>query len=410
MKTLRANLGWSLVLAVMLAWFAMIPSAGGASTAAKLSEPQRTALRELDETIRQAMASSPPASPSPGLAVALVGRDGAIWANGYGFADLEAERPVTTDTPFMVASVSKTFIAAALMTELEAGHLRLDQDVNELLPFAIDNPRVRGERIEVRHLASHTSGIRDHEKTYDDSYADGDPKIGMDNWLRAYLTPSGALYRKRGNFLNSAPGERYRYSNIGATVGALIAQHTSGLSYRELLRQRIFTPLGMTNTAFNISEFGADVLAVPYAGEPGSFERLEHYGLPTYADGQLRSSVNDLSNYLAMMIAGGRFEGRQVLSEESVVRIGEEIHPNRGESTSTSQAFFWHRRFGGSMLAHSGGDFGMGTFIFYIPKREIGGIVLLNSQNDVTSDIMATCLQALTDAGSSFYTEEPTPE
>ncbi|ANM30403.1 hypothetical protein ABI59_13710 [Acidobacteria bacterium Mor1] len=339
---------------------------------------------------------------APGFAVALVGRDGAIWTKGYGYADLAAGREVTPDTPFMLASVSKTFIAAALMSEREQGRLRLDQDINELLPFTVDNPRVKGERIEVRHVASHTSGIVDHEATLEGSYAPGDPQIEMDEWVGSYLAKGGSRYRRRGNFKKRMPGEVYVYSNIGAAVGALIVEQTSGMSYRELLRQRFFEPLGMANTAFNMSEFPPNTVAVPHDREGELFVAREHYGYPTYADGQLRSSVNDLSRYLAMMIGDGTFDGKRLLSPESIETIEAKIHPDRGEGSDTAQALYWHLRFDDRVMGHSGGDYGVITFIFYDRRHGLGGVVLVNSSWDGVGELLGIALQSLTDASVPF--------
>ena len=365
---------------------------------AEMNDEQQAAIDQLDATFSEAMQLEG----TPALAVALVGKQGAIWSQGYGYADLESKRPATADTPFMLASVSKTFIAAALMKQVEAGEMQLDQPINELLPFRIDNPWTEGETIRLIDIATHTSGIDDNYRFLDPMYKPGDPTIGMREWVQSYLVAGEKRYRKKKNYGKREPGDAYAYSNVGAAVAALAVEATAGQPYRDYLQQQFFAPLGMETTAFNIAEFDDDVLAVPYEEKKNRFKRLEHYGYPTYADGQLRSSVNDLSNYLAMMLNDGVFDGERILSAESVAQIEAEHFPNRADDGETTQALFWHRRFDGIVLAHQGGDFGVLTFIFYDLRHDLGGIVLMNSAGDGAARMLGTALQALTDASKPF--------
>lgn len=198
----------------MIRYVAVLLLACAPHCAAEMTEAQLQALAELDATILAEMEDPV----TPGLALAIAGPDGLRWSAGYGYADLESGRRATPDTPFMLASVSKSFIAAAMMSEVDAGRLDLQQPIDELLPFRVDNPRVKGETIRLWHLASHTSGIRDNYDFYDPSYAPGDPTIAMDDWIRSYLVRGGERYRRRKNFLRAEPGERYEYSNIGAAL------------------------------------------------------------------------------------------------------------------------------------------------------------------------------------------------
>lgn len=175
------------------------------------------------------------------------------------------------------------------------------------------------------------------------------------------------------------------------------------------MRERFFEPLGMLRTAYDIRDFEPDTLAVPYDREGESFEARERYGLPTYADGQLRSSANDLARYLAMMLDDGRFEGTQLLSAASIATIETELHAGP-ESDEVTQALYWSKRFGGKLLAHSGGDYGVSTFLFYHPTWQSGGVILMNTRWDGVDELMITCLQSLTDAMRAFKREEPQQE
>ena len=408
-KPSRRSARCTFALAILIVWLGSPPVVSrGTGQLAVATEPMvepvpsnragQQALETLDTELQHAMERGL----SPGLAVALVGRNGAIWARGYGLADVETQRAVTPDTPFMLASVSKTWIATALMREVDLGRLTLDRPINWLLPFPVDNPRIRGEIIRVHHLATHTSGIEDNDKVYEASYTPGDPTIEMDDWIRSYLTRGDRLYSKRRNFAARMPGQAYSYSNVAAALGAVVVEQTSGEPYRDYLRKHFFEPLGMHNTAFDLAAFPENTVAMPYDFEDGRFVEHGHYGLPTYADGQLRSSVHDLARYLAMLMNDGTRDGRRYLTSESVAQMEAEHHPDRGDAGQTTQALYWHRRFNGTMLGHSGGDYGMLTFIFYDLRHDLGGIVLMNSASEGAGELMGIALQGLTDASKSF--------
>ena len=146
------------------------------SRALDLSKIRAKILSEMDDKL------------IPGLAVTFVIGDEVVWSEGFGFANVEDEVPVTDRTPFMLASVSKTFTGTALMQAIEADALDLQTPVNDLLDFEVNNPRVEGDTIEVQHLVTHTSGIRDNWSVWDDFnlYSEGDSPISLPDFLREF--------------------------------------------------------------------------------------------------------------------------------------------------------------------------------------------------------------------------------
>ena len=106
----------------------------------------------------------------PGLAACVVSGGEVVWAKGFGWADIGARRRVTADTGFMLASISKTLIATAVMQQVEAGNLSLDADVDTYLPFSVRNPRHPGDPITLQQLLTHTSSIRDRAAVWNDLY------------------------------------------------------------------------------------------------------------------------------------------------------------------------------------------------------------------------------------------------
>lgn len=177
-------------------------------------------------------------STSPGCAVGVV-RDGqTIFEKGYGVSDFQHAVPITPGSVFHVASISKHFTAMAILLLANEGKLALDDDIRKHLPEVPDF----GHRITVRHLIHHTSGLRDQWQLLAMSgWRADDPKSEADIlWL---------VSRQRA--LNFQPGAEHLYSNTGYTLLGTIVQRVSGKTLREFTTERIFAPLGMTNTHFH---------------------------------------------------------------------------------------------------------------------------------------------------------------
>src|SRR5436309_647359 len=176
---------------------------------------------------------------SPGFAFGVM-RDGKlVFARGYGLADLDTKIPITPETDFRLASVSKQFTAMAVMLLVHDGKLRYDQTLTEIFP---QFPHY-GSKITVRHLLNHTSGLRAYEEIYDKQTAgtplNNIPQLHDADVLRILEQQTS------GSF---APGERWEYSNSGYSVLATIVERVSGISFSDFLRQRIFEPLEMSHT------------------------------------------------------------------------------------------------------------------------------------------------------------------
>lgn len=317
----------------------------------------------------------------PGMAVAIVGNGAIVWSKGYGFADAAKKVPVTPDTPFMIGSVSKAVMGVALMHAVQDGKIELDQDVNRYVDFEIVNPLVPSNTgddkrpITLRHLATHTSGIIDREWHYMNSYVTGDPQISLDQYLRNYLDKSGADYRPEGNFLANEPGAVSEYTNIGASLAAQCLHGATSLRLDDYSERNIFAPLEMHNTGWFLSKFADQTnLAVPH----GLWNRPHpHYGYPTWPEGQLRTSANDLARMLAMVMNGGQLDGARILSETTVDAMLEK-QTFEGLESIAGEGIFWSYTRGG-LVGHNGGDVGVTTTMYFNPETNIGVVVLTNA-------------------------------
>lgn len=321
----------------------------------------------------------------PGLAIAIVDENGLRWGKGYGYADVANQTPMTVDTVMPIASISKTFIGTSMVFAIEEGVLDLDRDINDYLPFKVDNPHFSGEVITSRNLATHTSGINDEEDFYDGPvsyYQGGDNPIVLGDFLRDYFTPGAAYYSAEGNYNKNLPGEKFTYSNIGAGLMAHVLENVTHTPFNIYTKQKIFDPLGMTSTGWFYSEIDKVRHAELYKYEEGEFVAHAPYGLATWPDGGVRTTVRDLSRYLAAVMNGGQFEGKAFLSGDQVKSMLE-VQPFGGHGDRKYGLFWTSRVFTDYLLiGHTGGDPGVSTIMYFDPARHIGIIAFTNGDGE----------------------------
>ena len=174
----------------------------------------------------------------PGVAIAVI-KDGKLtFKKGYGLANLEYNIPITPETKFHVASVSKQFTAFSIYLLKKAGKLELEDDVRKYIP---ELPKY-SNGIKIKHLLAHTSGIRDQWAL-----------LTLAGWQMEDVITTEQILKliNAQKELNFESGSQYGYSNSGYTLLAEIVSRVSGKSFSDFTRENIFIPLGMTNTLFN---------------------------------------------------------------------------------------------------------------------------------------------------------------
>ena len=308
-----------------------------------------------------------------GMAVAIVSGDSIIFTQGYGYSDIQTKEPFTPETVMNIASISKTFVGVALMHLVEKGLIGLDDDVNNFLPFKVLNPHLPESIITARHLMSHSSGIKDDQKVYLPSYHyGGDSPTPLGEFLADYLSPDGTHYSKK-NFTKSKPGKKFVYSNIGAGLAGYIIERVSGKPLNVFTREIIFKPLGMNNTYWFLSEMDREKHSRLYESKKNNtlLDNIDLYGLTTYPDGGVRTTVADLSRYLLCIMNKGLYKGTRILKEETV---SEMLTPDYIDSYTK----FWGV---GDQIGHGGGDPGVSTGMYYSPKDKLGIIFFINTSS-----------------------------
>jgi CubicO group peptidase (beta-lactamase class C family) len=257
---------------------------------------------------------------SPGCALAVV-RDGAIvYSKGYGMANLEHAVPITPQTVFDIGSTSKQFTAAAILLLEQDGKLSLDDDLRKHIPEIPDY----GKPVTLRHLLHHTSGIRDYINLLTLGGINVEDIATDDDALRAIA---------RQKSLDFKPGDEHSYSNSGYFLLSLVVKRASGKTLREFAQERIFGPLGMTNT--QILDDHTRVIqrrAASYDPRPegrfgASIANWEQTG-----DGAVQTTVEDLAkwdqNFYDPKVGGPRL--LEQLQTTGALNSGEKIAYARG--------------------------------------------------------------------------------
>ena len=332
---------------------------------------------ELDRFILDGMRESK----VPGLAAAVVKKDKVLWTGAYGWANREQKRPVTKGTLFQVASVSKPVTACAVMQLVEKGDLSLDGDVNEVLRFAVRNPAHPSKVITLRHLLTHTSGIRDNWKVLEDTWVkNGDFPKPLGESLAAYLQPKGEYFSAKKSFYQWAPGEKSQYSNVGFALAAYLAEAKAKVSFETLCQRGVFGPLGMQGSSFRLQGMDQAKIAMPYGfkKKTGAFKPLGHHGYLDFPSGTLRVSAPHLARFLLSFIGDGEFDGTRVLKAETVREMRRISFPKA--DSKQGLAWYFDKIGNSSVMGHDGGDPGVSTLMQYRPKDGVGFVILQNGE------------------------------
>lgn len=333
-------------------------------------------LPDYDNDIDSFMESRIEAMGVPGMAAGIVEAGGIAWEGYYG--TLDGSRPVSEDTLFMIASVSKTVIATAAMQLWEQGVFELDDDINDTLDFEVRNPKYPSAPVTFRQLMTHQSTIRDGD-CYHDLYTitagGGDSPLALGEFLEAYLAAGGRYYDEK-NYLDAVPGERFEYSNYGAALLAYLVEELSGQDFAVYCHEHIFQPLGMEHSYYLLSDIPSDEteIAVPFKNS----KALPHYSYPDYPAGSLRTTLRDLSRFAAFFLDAGGSEPVILKPETVTLMFGE-----YGESTDAGEermGLLWVHMdwIYLEAVGHTGGDPGVSTFLLLYPDEGFATILFMN--------------------------------
>ncbi|MEM2509180.1 MAG: serine hydrolase domain-containing protein, partial [Candidatus Thermoplasmatota archaeon] len=344
-------------------------------------------IRDFDNKIEKIMEIAHFSS----LSACIIKGNEIIWSKGYGIYDRENNKKADENVIYLVASISKTFTATAIMQLYEKGLLSLDDDVNNYLPFNLRNPNYPDKPITIRMLLAHQSSLASDPPAF---YCYFPATLNFSGyphpWLKEYLLP-GEINYKPQVWASYAPGEEMSYANVGYSLLGYIVELVSMQNFEDYCRKNIFEPLGMKNTSFILWNLNISNIAVPYVFE-GEYYPLLHYNIIDYPAGGLRTSVPDLSKFLIAHMNGGIYEGVRMLSEESV----KEMHKVQYESKKYNFQYglgwqIW-KRGNETYIGHTGGLYGVATDMKFREKDKVGIIFFTNKEVYNLREIVAFSL------------------
>jgi D-alanyl-D-alanine-carboxypeptidase/D-alanyl-D-alanine-endopeptidase len=273
-------------------------------------------------------------------------------------------RPETVDgeTIFEIGSITKVFTSLILADMVVHGEVRLDTPVGNLLPLSVKVPRHNGNPITLQDLAMHLSGLPGMPPGYRPADVEN-PFAGFDR-ARLYDFLSGYT-------LPRDIGKQYEYSNLGAGLLADALARKAGLSYSELLRERVLDPLGMTNTTVNLSEDQKRRLAFGYDGALSPARNWDFNALS--GAGAIRSTANDLLRFLAANLELTRTPLAPAMRLMRTVS-------HATDAPDMQILLGWHEydRYGVRIVWHNGVTGGYWSFIGFDPEKKTGAVVLSN--------------------------------
>ncbi|MEM7661091.1 MAG: serine hydrolase domain-containing protein [Pseudomonadota bacterium] len=355
---------------------------------------------------------------APGLIYGVVLRDGTVETNAFGARDLETRAEIDGDTAFRIASMTKMLTALLVLDLQDQGFLSLDDPAEDYVPALKDweYPTTDSRKVQVRDLLMHTSGF-----IWDDPWADRQMARTQDE-IDEFLNQAKPF--------SNVPGTEYEYSNLGYAILGQIIQNITGKSYADVLKQRIFDPLGMTRSTLEYSDLpkanravGYNLIAGEYVIEPvlasGTFDPL----------GGVWTTANDYTKLMTWMLGAwpardgpetGAIPRRVVraLGETAVIRA-----PVRPLGRDGGSGCLMSRGYGmgvvvqyhcqaGPVLGHGGGFPGYGSHVLLAPEKGIAVFAFANEtyarSRFATWDAMSALLKA--GIGTSKQHLPPAPE
>ena len=308
----------------------------------------------------------------PGVSMGIVHDQTLVWAQSFGWADVERRVPATPDTLYRIASITKTFTATAILQLRDAGRLQLDDPLTRHLPwFAIASKHVHAPAITIRHLLTHTSGLpREAAFPY---WTDFD--FPTAERLREGLT------RQEGIL---ATETQWKYSNLALALAGDVVEAASGESYAAYVQGHILDPLGMKDTAVAAPAPDHPRLARPYGrrmpdGTRGSSPHVDTRAITAAAN--MTTSVTDLARFAMLQLRDGPAGDAQVL-RGSTLREMQRIHWLEPDWQAGWGLGFRIQRLGGkTSFGHGGSLPGYRTLLRIWPADKLAVIAMTNADD-----------------------------
>jgi D-alanyl-D-alanine-carboxypeptidase/D-alanyl-D-alanine-endopeptidase len=377
------------------------------------AQTTEAALQSQFEAIDRQFEAFQRDTPTPGLVYGIVAEGRLVHVRGFGVQELANKRPVSPDTLFRIASMTKAFTALSILSLRDAGKLSLDDLAEKYVPEmrgwkypTSDSPRIR-----IRDLLSHVAGF-----VTDDPW--GDRQTPMPEAEFTKLLHAGVPFSR-------APDTAHEYSNFGyALLGHIIAQ-VSGVPYRTYVERTILKPLGMTSSGFEVAEWPLERRAIGYRFENGGWkeEPMMHHGAFGPMGG-LQVSAKDYAKWIAFLLSAWpprdgpdagpvkRATVRELAQGLNFVRMTPRYGATAKTGCMQGTAYGKGLRVSqdcelGMMLHHGGGYPGYGSHVLLVPEAGVGIFVFTNRTYTGAAGTAWDAMFALDKAGALAFAETP---
>ncbi|MEL6255716.1 MAG: serine hydrolase domain-containing protein [Bacteroidota bacterium] len=323
---------------------------------------QKTVEKELE-----ALFASEIVDDGPGGSVLLLKGEEVVFLKNFGLADLKSKEKITENSIFNTGSISKTFVANAILILHERGELSIEDGIDKYFPDFKD-PSLSA-KVKIKHLLSHSSGLPDIRKVSENPAFFLTAK-DEENWAPI----------KQAAKLVFQPGEQFQYSNPAFNGLALIIEKVSGQSWQSFVKENIFEPAGMRNSTITNGQHPQKGVAHAYVQSGKIFQESDYGEVPTFAaagNGGIWSSVLELAKYEKAL-------RNHVFLSESLTEESREVlrHENWTQETLPFLGYGWFignkDGFGVNYVYHTGSQGGFRAFYVSVPDKDLLFIGLFN--------------------------------
>ena len=334
------------------------------------SQPDSIKYKVIDNYIQNQMKTYK----IPGVSLGIVKDGSPVYLKGYGIAD-DNGRSVTPQTPFLLASVTKSFTALGIMQLVEEGKIDLDAPVQQYLPWFRVSDVKASSQITVRQLLNQTSGFSTLDGVK--KYADSDVR---EDALEKYIRSLKATQ------LIASPGEKFEYSNINYGILGLIIQKISGVSYENYIQKRIFNPLNMQHSYTSLAdarEGGVSRGYYPFFGITTIYDKPLSRAVTPW--GGIYSSAEDMTHYLIAHLNEGQYLNGTILSPKGMV----ELHsPGNKSNYAMGWGVFPYDKIY-TAISHEGGGPYFHSYVLLVPEKKFGIVLLINMDDPTKESILS---------------------
>jgi len=339
-------------------------------------------LEDKTNSLRKSIQKEVKTNRIPSLVAIILNEDGIQEKFIYGYYNTEYKKVPSLSTSYLLASLSKTITATAVMQLVQEGKINIENDINEYLPYSLRNPRDDKTPITTYMLLTHRAGLAEPKEKEEPEYytlffpESSTPELG--DWLKNYLYPKKSIFP--APIWITYPGRKVFYSNMSGALLGYLVECVSGQSFSSYCREYIFKPLRMSNTDFSLNFLEIDNVAIPYHIDQSAFR---HYRIAGYPATTLRASAEDMAHFLMAYLQNGTFENTSVLNYNTVAEMLK-IHSEEQISNLNLQVglIWWHSP--NKWIGHSGRFKGVSTVMDFNKEAKIGVIILCN-MTEVTS-------------------------